>query len=66
MNLTTHYIEEVYSVKPYNADWTNKYPGRLFVKVKLTANSRGSKQTHYRIWESGEWEDIKAKGYYVE
>jgi len=66
MNLTTHYIEEVYSVKPHSADWTHGVPAKLFVKVSLTARSNGSTQKHYRIWDIGTWEKIKAQGYYVE
>jgi len=67
MNLNNHYIEEVHSVKPHSMDWTFKFPSKLFVKVELTVRiNAGVVQKHHRIWDIGEWENIKAKGYYVE
>lgn len=65
MNLLEQYIEEVISVKPYNKDWTEKFPGKEFVKVELVTNCYGRAQKELRIWDTEEWAKIQEQGYYM-
>lgn len=65
MNLLEVYIEEVHSVTPYTADWTDRFPDRKFVQVDVTTNCYGREKRDTYVWNTKEWEEIKQKGYYM-
>lgn len=65
MNLLEHYIEEVYSVEPYEEEWTKKFPQHTYVKVSLTYNCYGSINYRKIIFRTEEWEKNQKQGYYM-
>lgn len=63
MNILEHYIKEIVSVDPYEADWTVK-TGKEFVKVVVIANCYGQVKPYTQIYDNVEWEKIKEQGYF--
>ena len=60
MNLIEHYIKEIHSVEKITREWGS------FILVDLTHDSYGCiKRTEESFSSWVEWEQVKAKGYYL-
>ena len=64
MNSLEIYIKEIISEEPYEADWTKEL-SKEFVEVEITTNCYGRIETKKHVFEKREWEDHKARGYYM-
>lgn len=65
MNALEHYIQEVISVEPYEADWTKEFPDRKFVKVVVITDCYGCVEERMSIESEADWEKIKERGYFM-
>lgn len=65
MNLLEQYIVEIYSVEPYEAEWTKKFPDREFVRVDMKTNCYGRETKGERIFNTEEWKKYKEQGYFM-
>ena len=65
MNVLETYIVTIHKVKPYAAEWTKEFKGKKFVNADITTNCYGREKRGEHIFEDKEWEEIKAKGYYM-
>jgi hypothetical protein len=65
MNLLEQYIVEIYTVEPYEAEWTSKFPDRKFVKVNMKTTCYGRDQRQDHVFNTEEWSKIKEQGYYM-
>ncbi|ARK28755.1 hypothetical protein [Halalkalibacter krulwichiae] len=65
MNLLEQYILEVFSVEPYESDWTSEFPERKFVKVNMKTTCYGVEITGDHIFNTEEWEKYQKQGYYM-
>jgi hypothetical protein len=65
MNILEHYIVEIHSVTPYEADWTSEFPDRKFVQVDMTHDCYGQVLRNTHVFNTKEWEQIKSQGYYM-
>lgn len=59
MNLLEHYIEEIHSVEEVRTDTL------ILQKVDLTHQCYGVVQRETKTFLNSEWEDVKAKGYFM-
>lgn len=64
MNVLENYIEEIHSVEPYTADWTDRFPDREFVQVDITSNCYGNKQRQKHVFNTKDWAEIQDQGFY--
>jgi len=58
------HIREVHSVEPHTADWTKEFE-KEFVEVRMTINCYGVIETKKRVFDTEEWERVKAQGYFM-
>lgn len=65
MNLLEQYIEEVHSVRIYDALWTRKFPNTNFVEVEVTTNCYGNVTRKKHVFQAEEWEKFKKQGYWM-
>lgn len=64
MNILEHYIEEVKSVEPYEAEWTKEF-NKEFVKIKVVTDCYGRIKETETIESVEDWEKIKEQGYFM-
>jgi len=64
MNALESYIVKVISVKPYKADWTDKFVDKEFLEVDVITNCYGRQDQRITVVSTEEWEDIKSRGYF--
>ncbi len=64
MNVLEHYIEEVKSVEPYEADWTKKI-NKKFLKIKVVTDCYGCVEERETIESEEDWNRIKKQGYFM-
>ncbi len=63
MNILEQYIEEVHSVTPVTYEWAKE--GMVFVEVDVTSNCYGNRKRDIQVFEKGEWEVNKKRGYWM-
>lgn len=65
MNILEHYIKEVKSVEPYEAEWTAEFPDRKFLKIKVITDCYGCIEERETIENDVDWAKIKERGYFM-
>lgn len=63
MDLVRFNIVEVHSEEPYEAEW---FPHIEHVKVNVTVEYTGVKDRFNHVYSKSTWEEIKARGYYLD
>jgi len=64
MNILEHYIEEIKSVEPFEAEWTKNFNKR-FLKIIVITNCYGCVEERSTIENEEDWEKIKKRGYFL-
>lgn len=64
MNILEHYIEEIISVEPYNAEWTKEFD-KEFLKIKVVTECYGDIRETETVESKEAWEKIKERGYFM-
>ncbi|WJQ02891.1 hypothetical protein QT236_14530 [Geobacillus stearothermophilus] len=63
MNALEHYIKEIISVEPYEAEWTKEFDEK-FLRIRVVTNCYGDVREHEVIETEKEWEEAKKRGYF--
>ena len=64
MNLLEHYIQEIHSEKPYEAEWTKEFE-KEFIKVDYTYDCYGGLTRTTQVFAKEQWEHFKIQGYFM-
>ena len=64
LNILEHYIVEIISVEPYNADWTKEF-GKEFVQIKVITDCYGNIKESETVESKENWEKIREQGYFM-
>lgn len=63
-NILEHYIKEIKSVEPYEAEWTKEF-NKKFLKIVVTTDCYGDIKEKTTIESEEDWEKIKERGYFM-